>query len=320
MYVMEDLARTFSRKQLTKSTVTSSFAKPLKHRSVLDSTRERNVGIVLQFLRMSVDDIMSIVEEFDHETASEETVNALLGIFPTEDEQRAVMGCLPDQRSSVACQFFYACAQRPKLELRLRCWLSMFRFEGSLDQLRQNICDVTEACSSALGHEKLMDLLMMLLSCCNELNKCLPALKGARGFSMKDLGKFRNFVSSSDPSMSLLSFATQHLNVCRSDFVVLKNSLQGACKVDLDSIEIELRELAGHIDSACEYAKSSPSKEIQSFIETSRVALEGARLDAAKMKESVGRFTSFFCWGDSAGELMSTLAQFIHDVMHCASV
>ena len=184
--------------------------------SVLDPTRERNVGIVLQFLRRSASQIRDAVLELDDETLVEENIAALLSIFPSAEEQKTVLtairgtggakptsikgnGCEEEEEEvllqgrSAAVKFFYMCASEGtlRLDVRMRCWLTMVRFKANrlsvaerLDALHTATRDVTQSAA-------LREVLRLLLLCGNELNCCVPSLAAARGFRLIDLGKIK---------------------------------------------------------------------------------------------------------------------------------
>lgn len=305
----------------------NEIAKPQSKRivkqSCIDSTRERNVGIVLRCLRLSLNEIRDAVEAMDDEVLSEEAVAGLLSVFPTAEEQRLIRAAPADQKSSLCGSFFSMCTESPDLEIKLRSWLGMCRFEGSFQQLLCNVGCVAQMCESTLSSHHLQQLFWALLSVCNELNKELPNLAGAHGFSLLDLQKFRPFMFSSycagaeNPlTHNLLSLCLRGIEPEASlQFKHIRDQLQEACKIDLNALNDELRELEGHVQLI---RSSSAMKECAAFLQGAEKNLHRLAVAHETMTSASVRFLQYFCSKDCDwAESVAALTQFMIDVVKC---
>jgi hypothetical protein len=314
------LRELFAKKE--KASAAPSSVKQMAPRSCIDTTRERNVGIVLKCLRLGLAEIRSAIEEMDVETLSEEAIAGLLSIFPTADEQRKVRAASTEQKQTLCGQFFCMCAEEPHLENQLRCWLSIIRFEGSYQQLLTSAGYVTRACHECVESSGLREILRFLLSACNELNKDLPTLANARGFRVTDLPKFKSFTFSSfdascdNPVKSnLLHFAAVECAKYAADVVNLTVTLQNACKVDLGSVRDDVKELAGHVS----FVENARSKKCTLFLEEATKKLERLSLQVGEMNENISHCSRYFHFKEEDwAESLSSLTQFVLDVSKCS--
>jgi hypothetical protein len=321
---LSELRIRFAKKEKTEST---PVVKNIPPSSCLDSTRERNVGIVLKCLRLQPNEICEAIEEMDVDALSEEAVAALLSIFPTADEQRKVSVASTNQKQSVCCQFFEMCARNPQLEQQLRCWLSMIRFGGSFQDLLSRVEDVRRACRAAVDSHGLTRLLTLLLAFCNELNKDLPSLQNARGFRVTDLPKFKtmtysSFNASCENSMknNLLHLAVSNLSEENHVSVTsLKNILQNACKVDLGCLHDELEELHSHVAFVRNVAAESTCSRHTQFLNSASSCLQRLTIAQQEMNDSIATFSQYFDLKEGEwSESLSALTQFAIDVVKCS--
>lgn len=321
---LEQLRIKFMKKEKSEHTPVARNAPPS---SCFDSTRERNVGIVLKCLRLQPEEIKDAVEEMDITTLSEESVAALLSIFPTADEQKKVLNASPSQKQSICCSFFEMCANNSSLEQQLRCWLSMIRFDGSFQDLLSRVEDVKRACQGAVESQGLKSLLTLLLTFCNELNKDLPALQNARGFRVTDLPKFKNlmfstFNASCDNSMksNLLHLAIESLSVeSRCSIVSLRDMLQNACKVDLNCLKDDLEELVSHVAFVRTVANRSECILHTKFLDSANLCLQRLSIAQQEMNDSVALCSQYFEFkSDEWSESFCALTQFTIDVVKCS--
>ena len=122
---------------------------------------------MLQFLRMPVAKIEQAILELDDELLVEENIAGLLNVYPTTEELKLVAKLSSEQvqRMSAATKFFYLChvnAER-KLDLRLRCWLSMNRFEANSQSVAQRQSSLSHACEVIMTSSSLRCFLQFVL-------------------------------------------------------------------------------------------------------------------------------------------------------------
>lgn len=317
---VDDVRRLFAKKEKQSPTP----QKRIVH-SCIDSTRERNVGIVLKCLRLNAEEIREAIEEMDSDTLSEEAVAGLLSVFPTADEQNRVKSAPMEEKQSLCGQFFSMCATAPLLEQQLRCWLSVLRFEGSFQQLLRNVVDVTRACQKCVESESLRMLLSRLLEFCNELNKDLPSLANAKGFKVADLPKFKSLTYSSFDASSESPLKNNLLHLClRSldqetvhNVLQLRNLLQTACKVDLSCLREDLSELSSHVTFVRNSLPDTRDHYIQ-FLHDAASRIETLSQAEQEMNSSMARCSRYFHFKESEWpESLSSLTQFVLDVAKC---
>lgn len=184
--------------------------------SPLNPNRERNMGIVLQFLRLSMDKIQSAVLTLDDETLSDDVTAALLSILPTDEEKRGInafltthaeirtriFASLENRTSSekrknleqrfvvpLAFRFVKLCSEIPLVEMRLRCWLTMLRFTENCRDVAAASKLVCEAAEALTDCSPLFEMLHFLKHLGNSLNVANDRLANAAGFVIDDWTK-----------------------------------------------------------------------------------------------------------------------------------
>lgn len=327
--------------QETESELVSKFAKKAapvtstarrsaaRTTSIIDSTRERNVGIVLQFLRLPIQSIESAIAAMDNQVLCDESVSGLLGIYPTLEEQQQVLACSEAQLSSLCLKFFLMCARNKGFESRLKCWLAMYRFDSTRLQLETSVSQVAKACDCIVAFTPLHLLLHFLLAAGNKLNEGVPALRNASGFRIADVVKAKALTDTSyDPSLStrhgslqhsLLFWAVSKRNL--GSLAVARRCVDDACKVDVAVLKSEMNELRSLLTSCERYAVESREDRIAQFVLSAKTLFDQLDCQFQTMTTSVTALLQFFGENDSdVGDVLALIGELLDDIERCQSL
>lgn len=323
---MLTLQRAFAKKKPASRVVEETVkSRPVAVTSIIDGSRERNVGIVLQFLRISVERIQEAIEALDSETLSEDAVHGLLSVFPSSEEQQLVLNCAPERRKSLCARFFLMCAQHTRYESRLRCWLTVTRFANTVSTIRASVEAVNLACTSVMDSVPLRHFLHFLLLLGNQLNDHVPTLRTAAGFHLRDVFKTSAVTdvnydpASGAPSSkhSLLAFAVRLWDGNVASVLALSGGVEIAAKLDIVQIEIDLRELVTHLE-LCKRAVLNGDEDFRDFsigAERTVNELKTAIGDLNKKCEALHEY--FVSKDEDTNQLFGILAQFLLDLGKC---
>ena len=248
-----------------------------KKPSVLESAREQNVGIVLKFLKMPLDELMeSLVamvrtskypthppptlprphplQEFEDDIDSD-TLRSLATIAPTPEELKKV-AALSDRDvadSAPAVQYFRRLVDFPRYDERLACWITKLEFADSLAELQRAFELIQEVASGVRANTGLAGVLQLILALGNYLN-IGSAQAGAKGIRIADLEKLT--VMKALDGTSLLDWSVDFIrnrdeNLCF--FPSTLPSIKAVLQIDFDALWREADEFQSRV-AACERA------------------------------------------------------------------
>ncbi|RNF04738.1 putative formin [Trypanosoma rangeli] len=160
----------------------------------LEPNCERNVGIILQFLRIPIHTDEASVRTFDELTLGEEDISGLAKIMSEVEDIRAINGWMkrnskasttrPPQMCVPVRFFMMGMKIRFYVEC-LQCWNLKNEFEGRIDDLKAKIHRTTEP-------PHLPCMLQFVLAISNVLNTG-SQLQGAKGFRTTQLAQIIDF-------------------------------------------------------------------------------------------------------------------------------
>lgn len=334
--VKEKLEAMFTKKAPAAAKKVTAAVVP-KRRTNIDAQRERNVGIVLQFLRMPPAAIIDAVITLDDEALNEEAVAALVSIHPSAEELKAVQDIDPAVVKDISptVRYFAMCSKHCFMELKLRCWLSMIRFRSNVDSVAERIRDVRVACSAVQESTGLRSAMHILLMLGNLLNDGVASLREAPGFRLADLQRLKaltdvhyspNDGSSSAVECSLLAFFVREFasDVSIARLPLELKPVQNACKVDLLALSSDVNELSNHVSMCRGFAaKLGTSNDeaidtFSAFASASAATVTKLQDEFALMKQDVTSVISYCAEGPlplhEVTNVMSQLTQFAMDI------
>ncbi|CUI14803.1 formin, putative [Bodo saltans] len=241
---------------------------------ILDATREKNVGIVLQFMRLPLETIERSVRRFEDLNLSEDNLEGLLSIIPQDDE----LGLLkpyaaPDapplaQPLSAPAQYFLMTMRVPRYAQRLRCWLSKRTFAKRHIEVDESIKAMLLGARSAVASQNFPRILQCILAIGNHLNAG-TAFREARGFKMSDLPKLTTF-RTTDAKSTMLEYLVDLVERKNPEFHSFSDELKPLLvmkSIDMASVQEELRKLRSEVTAAATLIKALRD-DVESNIET----------------------------------------------------
>lgn len=159
----------------------------------LDATREKNIGIVLQFIRLPLDTIEMAVKSMDRLTLSVDNIAGLISISPTpEDIKRAsVHQKIYDENRNTTklsnpTKFVLMAASIPRFQQRLQSWHASLVFEEEAAEVSERLTMIKNTLECSISSQKFPIILQYILSVGNILNAG-TRYRDAKGFKMSDL-------------------------------------------------------------------------------------------------------------------------------------
>lgn len=230
----ENLQEIFSKKAApppTSGTGPSAATAKDGRIEALDPTREKNMSIVLQFMRLPLETIEAAVRSMDHLTLSQDTLSGLLSICPTPDDARraAPHKALYEAdkgttKLSAPTKFVLMADSIPRFQQRLQCWHATLTFPEEAADLADRIALVRTTLQAALNSERLPSLLGFILEVGNFLNSG-TRLNGAKGFKMSDLPTIAS-LKTADGKNTMLQYLVDLIERKKPDTHALVDELQ----------------------------------------------------------------------------------------------
>ncbi len=272
---------------------------------ILDSTRERNVGVVLQFIRLPVETIKNCILSMDELTMTEENIDGLMTIIPTPEELKKLEPYKDPWANnsvnlSVVARFFIMTGSIPKYSLRLSCWQTKLQFKAAADEVEGKLRRVLAGVSCAMTSRTLPMMLQYILGVGNVLNQG-TALRDAKAFKISDLPKFAE-LKTTDGKQTMLSvlvdFVSQR-NPQAHQFVRDLEPVNDAINVDFGQLQTELRELRGKVQSCAGLAHTLAADpvitgKISPFVVAAVPRLEAVEVLLNETAETVNRLAPYF--------------------------
>ncbi|CAD2221671.1 formin [Angomonas deanei] len=237
--------------------------KEVAQQQILDENRERNVGIVLNFLRLPIQQIQASVLSFDELTLGEEYVSALAKILPTANDIDSIKRAekrTPDKKWSVKdiqelslpVRFFLMTLNIPQFNRRISAWNLKYEFDTRVNDFRSKLEVVYEAVECVLTATKLPVILSYVLAIVNFLNEGTRC-ENAKGFPISQLAAIIN-LRYTEGKGTLLDYLVEMIrekNPSLRDFPSeFLDAVDKARDVDVGSINQELKALRSRLQDS----------------------------------------------------------------------
>eukprot|EP01079_Euglenida_sp_SAG-EU17-18_P004656 gene4656-4849_t len=168
----------------------------VKRNTVLDPRRAQNVGVVLRAIRIKPDALVQAILSMDDEVLSEDVLQKIQGILPTQQEIDTVLHMAGDDLSALTLveQFFALCDQIPHLEARIACWIGSLKISNTLAMCLHFCSTYEKATEELMQSSAFSTIIAVVLSAGNILNA--GSFQGsADGFDVLDLSKLKTVQS-----------------------------------------------------------------------------------------------------------------------------
>ena len=290
---------------------------------VLDSTRERNVGVVLQFIRLPVETIKNCIMNMDELTMTEENIDGLMTIIPTPEELKQLDPYKDPWANggvqlSVVARFFLMTASIPRYTQRLTCWQTKLQFNALADEIEGKLRKVLVGVTCSMTSRSLPMMLQYILGVGNVLNQG-TSMRDAKAFKISDLPKFVE-LKTTDGKQTMLSVLVDFVcqrNPQAHQFVKDLDPVHEATSVDFGQLQIDLRQLRGRVQACAGLAHTLAAdpvitNKISPFVVAAVPRLEQVEVLLNETTETVNRLAPYFLEDPKIPftELLKCLANF----------
>ncbi|KAJ9451949.1 Formin-like protein 3 [Diplonema papillatum] len=240
----EELQGAFKKPERQRQAPGGAAGKPAK-KKLIDAKREMNVGIYLQFLKSSNDEIKQKVMDLDPNFFTEDLVEGMIQQCPTDEEMTAVKDLTPEElfEAGEVVRFFHMIAHTPGFERRLRCWKAQMGFMALHASIKEKIDNISDFCTKAKNSNKLRRILAIILALGNHLNG-LDEASAAKGIRVEDLVKMKNIKTAA--GATFLDWSVNHIYKVDPelpDFADEISSIKFVKDYDLGVLEADYRQL-----------------------------------------------------------------------------
>ena len=246
------LDEAFAPRAAEKKDKDAAEAKPAKVH-ILDSNRERNVGITLRFIRKSVDEIHRAVLTFDDGILSDDLLEGVAGIAPTPDDRKAVTPYVdktdttdPALREALTppVRFFIMAVGVKAFAPRVDAWLTKLQLPNHAEDMRHRAQELAVAVGCVKQSRQFPSLLKYILSVGNHLNEGTRNEK-AKAFRIGDLEKFKAMRTSDGKAtlVQVLVGLVSQKNPAIHDVVEELQPLKMLTKADLKQVSDDISSL-----------------------------------------------------------------------------
>jgi hypothetical protein len=317
------LGAIFAKKEAVDKTGGAQEKKTLR---ILDPNREKNVGIVLQFIRLPVDTIREAVMTYDDLTVSEDAIGGLLSVCPTADDIKAVTPFVsraaePDVAKAMSppVAYFMMAMAIPKFDRRLSCWLTKLQFPANLDDLTARSAKMQAAAGAIQKSASFPELLKYILAVGNALNSG-TARQDAKGFKITDLTKLKELRTSDRKStmveylVELIDRKKPHIHAVTEELACLHGE-----KMELNVLTQDIRELSSKVNICANFVKAGDAATVAvlgNFVLEAKQTIAAVEATGGAIAEAVDGVAKYL--GENAATFQPTavfkvIAEFVRD-------
>ncbi|KAH9599292.1 Formin [Trypanosoma melophagium] len=290
---------------------------------IMDSNRERNVGIVLQFLRLPIQTIEASVRTFDELTLGEEHISGLVKIIPTSEDLQLIerwMQRNPNVKTSqlhqlsLPARFFLMTMKVDHYADRLHCWNFMNEFRGRIEDLELKLERALEGVTAALESPHLPRMLQFVLALSNVLNTG-SRFQEAKGFPISQLLHIIDFPTTNNKRVLLeilveiIDQQDPSVHKCTEE---LLPAVEGACNFDVPGVAQEVKAFRARLQKCGSLVRAIPDEnqwavKLGRFIRNALPALERVEALMCELNAKVELMPEYFCEKPGSFSMNDTL-------------
>ncbi|RNF08560.1 formin [Trypanosoma conorhini] len=290
---------------------------------ILDPNRERNVGIVLQFLRLPIQTVEASVRMFDELTLGEEHVSGLAKIIPNAEDIQAINAWMKRNpkattarlhQLSIPVRFFMMVTKIEFYAERLQCWNLKNEFKGRIDDLEVKIRRAMEGVSAAMDSPHLPRMLQFVLAVSNVLNTG-SRFQGAKGFRITQLPQIIDFPTTNskgvllDHLIEIIDQQDPAVHRCTEE---LLPAVEHASNFDVPGVAGELKSLRARLQKCASLVRAIPddkpwTTKLGKFIYTAFPALERVEQLMGELTAKIELMPVYFCENPASFQMNDTL-------------
>ncbi|ORC87757.1 putative formin [Trypanosoma theileri] len=290
---------------------------------ILDSNRERNVGIVLQFLRLPIQTIEASVRTFDALTLGEEHISGLVKIIPTAEDLQSIdrwMKRNPNVKTSqlhqlsLPVRFFLMTMKVDHYADRLHCWNFMNEFGGRIEDLEFKLQRALDGVNAAMESPHLPRMLQFVLALSNVLNTG-SRFQGAKGFPISQLLHIIDFPTTNNKRVLLeilVEIVDQQdpsVHKCTEE---LLPAVEWASNFDLPGVAQEVKAFRGRLQKCGTLVRAIPDEnqwpvKLGRFIRNALPTLERVEGLVAELNRKIETMPEYFCEKSNSFSMNDTM-------------
>lgn len=214
-----------------------------KEFSVIDSRRARNCTILLSKLKITNDELASLIFKMDpNDEIPKDMIEQLLKFVPSIEEETL----LEENRMEInnmakADRFLLEMSKIFRYKQKLESLFYKKKYTERYKEILTKLNAINECCTTLKSSKKIIKFLEIVLALGNFMNQ--GHRKGvACGFSIANLNKLIDIKSCNDRSYSMLHFIITTIQDKFSDLMNLNDELNGVnevAKINLETLELE---------------------------------------------------------------------------------
>ncbi|EKF28589.1 formin, putative [Trypanosoma cruzi marinkellei] len=290
---------------------------------IIDPNRERNVGIVLQFLRLPIQTIEASVRTFDELTLGEEHISGLVKIIPHAEDIRPIEAWMRRNpkanvarlhQLSIPVRFFMMTMKIGHYAERLQCWNLKNEFKGRIDDLEVKICRTLEGVSAVMESTYLPRMLQVVLAVSNFLNTG-SRFQEAKGFRVTQLPQIIEFPTTNNNRVLLdylVEIIDQQDPALHNWTEELLSAAENASNFDVPGVAGELKSVRARLQKCASLVRAIPddkpwTTKLGKFIYTAFPALDHVEQLMNELNAKIELMPAYFCENPSSFSMNDTM-------------
>ncbi|KEG11152.1 putative formin [Trypanosoma grayi] len=289
----------------------------------MDSNRERNVGIVLQFLRLPIQTIEASVRTFDELTLGEEHMSGLAKIIPTNEDLQLIERWMKRNpkattaqlhQLSIPVRFFMMTLKIDYYAERVQCWNFKNEFKGRIEDLEVKLRRALEGVTASMEAPHLPRMLQFILAVSNFLNTG-SRFQEAKGFPISQLPHIIAFPTT-DNKRVLLDYLIEiidkqdpEVHQCTKE---LLPAVAMASNFDVPGVAGEVKALRTRMQKCGTLVRAIPddkpwTTKLGRFIYNGLPMLERLEQLVSDLNAKIEKMPAFFCENPTSFSMNDTL-------------
>eukprot|EP00978_Attheya_sp_CCMP212_P042398 scaffold257793_cov35-Attheya_sp.AAC.1 len=262
---------------------------PKEKKSVqfVDGKRGMNGGIILARIKLTYEQMATMVDEMDSGELDTTQLNALKDFLPTEDELQAMSSYIESNSSTEEAKataiedmcavekYMYAMKDVQKAAEKFDCMTFRVNFQSRLDDLFNDISTMTRACDQVRISLRLRKMMGFILTVGNQINTGGTG-NVAAGFSLDALLKLDE-AKAFDKKTSVLQYLVKLVK--HNDDALLKfkdeiHAVKPAESITLDSLGGDIKAMREELDKVMKTASVEAERVVGDKEEVEKMTLE----------------------------------------------
>ena len=195
----------------------ATMASAKKCKKILDQKRSQAVGILVQSLRVTIEEVENAVIQLDTSVIDVEALQSLLDIRATKEEtdqlrKHIMTGNREEEPLDKPDMFVWNMAQIPHFQERISCFVFRSTFPDKMGEVSKKLDNLKMTIDALIKSDEIRNILGIILAFGNYMNGGNKQKGQADGFNLDILPKLKD-VKTADNSSNLLQYiVVQYVN------------------------------------------------------------------------------------------------------------